>query len=312
MSLGMNLKRWFSFGMVLFLLAGCLESPYAVHPLKDEDASLRPLSERPRLALVLGGGGSRGLAHVGVLEVLEQAHVPVDLIVATSAGGIVGALYANYPNAQHVKTQLLHLKRPDFVQVNLWRARFGLADGKSLVKFLEHRLKDKQFHQLQIPLVVVATDLNSGERVCFQEGDVVPAVHASCAFPIIFQPVEHQGRVLVDGGVVAPVPVEVARELGAEVVIAVNVSQSLPNHLPTNLFGVAKRSIEITYFKQSQASLRHADVVISPELGDMGIFDDDANTLSYEAGKKAAENALPAIIDITSAEASVDQHEGAH
>jgi NTE family protein len=248
-----------------------------------------------RVALVLGGGGARGLAHIGVLEELEKAGVVVDLVVGCSAGSIVGALYADCNDASLVHLRFDRLKRRDLVDVNLLRGWRGLASGKALCRFLRKNLQVKNIEDLRIPLLVVATDLQSGERVVFDKGPITPAVQASSAYPFVFQPVAYEGKMLVDGGVVEPIPVSLAKYYSPQLIIAVDVGLPLADAPPSNLFGVMQRSVEITYARQSQSCVRDADVVIQPDLGDMGLFDEDHNQFAYEQGREATRAVLPEI-----------------
>lgn len=259
-----------------------------------------PIPECPRpscvrVALVLGGGGARGMAHVGVLEEFEQAGIPIDAIIGCSAGSIVGALYADHPNACYVRQVLEPLRVWDILDIKVFSARYGLVQGQSLRRFLTKNLCSRHFCQLQIPLYVVATDVYAGRLVSISTGPVIPAVHASAAVPFVFAPVLLHGRVLVDGGVADPIPVAVAKKLDADVIVAVDLSELLPKSCPTNLFGIASRSAEIKFLLQSESCVRDADVIIRPELGDIGMFDDKNNEAAYEAGRQAAREALPEI-----------------
>lgn len=249
------------------------------------------------VALVLGGGGARGMFHVGVLEVLQEAKIPIDLIVGCSAGSVVGALYADMPDGQYVKDLLIALKCKDLLEINLWNCRYGLCKGKSLVRFLSSKLNVKNFEDLRIPFVAVATDLNCGEIVELGSGPIVPAVLASCAVPFFFNPVKLYGRILVDGGVLDPNPVQTALKYSPRMIIAVDLGELLPVTNPNNLFNVAARSAEIIHLNQSRRCLFGANVVIRPSLNPIGMFDDRHTCALYENGKKAARDVLPDILD---------------
>lgn len=251
-----------------------------------------------RLALVLGGGGARGLAHVGVLEEFEQAGIPIDMIVGCSAGSIVGALYADNPNARCIKHRLEPLKKWDILDIDILSARYGFVQGYSLRRFLKKNLTSRYFCELKIPLYIVATDLYACELVCMGTGPIIPAVHASCAVPFVFSPVFLYGRVLVDGGVADPIPVCIAKKFGADIIVAVDLSELLPKTCPTNLFGVASRAAEIKFLLQSESCVKEADVIIRPDLGDMGMFDDHNHKRMYEAGRQAARHAIPQILEL--------------
>jgi NTE family protein len=250
------------------------------------------------VAIVLGGGGFKGISHVGVLKELEDANIPIDLIVGCSAGSVVGALYADHPDASYVKEILAPLKAWDILDINIFRCRYGLVRGASLVRFLNRHLAAHCFEDLQIPLCIVATDLIEGTLVSLSSGSIASAVHASSAVPFLFSPVYLHQRWLVDGGVIDPVPVRVAKEHGATIVIAVDLSSLLPKTCPCNLFGVATRSAEIALLLQSEHSVEGAEIVIRPALRSGGIFDDRNQEKAYEAGREAARDALPQIMDL--------------
>jgi NTE family protein len=285
-------RIWF---LIFFVLLGC-QTKYEVCENPPPIPLCMPC-EKVRVAVVLGGGGARGLAHVGVLEELEKAGISIDVIIGCSAGSIVGALYADCPNAAYVRQLLQPLRKWDVLDINILKARYGLVQGHSLRRFLRKNLKARCFEDLQIPLYVVATDLYSGDLVCIGSGPIIPAVHASSAVPFVFAPVLHYGRVLVDGGVVDPVPVAIAKQLGAQLIIAIDLCELLPKTCPTNLFGVATKCAEIKFAKQSESCVQGANIVIRPELKEVGMFDDDHHDLVYRAGCEACRNALPNILE---------------
>lgn len=287
-----------SYVMLFVFVVGCDTK----HDFPDNPCPIPSIAhpECARVALVLGGGGTRGVAHVGVLAEFEKAGIPIDIIVGCSAGSIVGALYADYPNAAHVKRLLIPLRTWDILDVNLLYWRYGFVQGRALTSFLKSNLRSRYFEQLQIPLYVVATDVLAGELVSMNSGLIIPAVRASSSVPLVFPPVLLYERWLVDGGVADPVPVATAKETGAAIVIAVDLSTLLPKTCPTNLFGVASRSAEIKFLLQSESCVNGADVVIRPDLGNMGIFDDKNQEYVYEAGAQAARKAIPKIIELLS------------
>lgn len=258
----------------------------------------REIKKPVKVALVLGSGGARGIAHVGVLEELEKANIPIDLIIGCSAGSIVGALYADSKCTENLKEVFLTLKTNYLIDFNLCAARYGLCQGRSLRWFLEENLDAENFEDLKLPFFAVTTDLYSGELVPIGGGPIVPAVEASSSIPFIFAPVSLHGRVFVDGGVVDPCPVRVAKHFEPDIIIAVELCNLLPPRFPTNLFGVATRSMEIVFLWQSEDCIRNADVVISPECGDIGCFDDKYHEEIYQAGRKAAIEMIPKIKEL--------------
>lgn len=290
--------NFLSFWVSALLLSGCKvgfdlpENPPPIPQCSPPDCV--------RVALVLGGGGAKGMSHVGVLAEFEKAGIPIDMIVGCSAGGIVGALYADCPNAYYIKQILEPLRTWDILDIHIYFGRYGLVQGGALRRFLKRHLSCTCFEDLQIPFCVVATDLLAGEIVCLNSGPLVPAIHASAAVPFFFSPVYLYKRWLVDGGVADPVPVQTAKKTGAAVVVAVDLSGLLEETCPTNLFGVAIRSAEIKFLLQSESCVKGADVVIRPELGDMDLFDDKNPEHVYEAGCKAAKEAIPKILELLS------------
>lgn len=280
--------------LVLTLFQGCAPHHYLPKPVQDPLPSFY-VPEKIRVALVLGSGGVRGMAHVGVIEELVANGIPIDLIVGCSAGSIVGAFYAEDPDIERVKKAVWQLRANSILDLDICHCRYGLSQGNSLYHVLDKCLNAEKFEQLKIPLVVVASDLHTGELVVIGGGDLVEAVRASCSIPLVFVPCEYKGRVLVDGGVVNPVPVKVARDLGADVIIAVDLCELLDKTFPTNLLQIASRSAEIAFMWQNQSCSRGSDVVIRPKTCGVGAFNDSMKMQIYEAGKRAAREQIPRI-----------------
>ena len=248
---------------------------------------------RPRVGLALSGGFARGIAHIGVLKVLEQSRIPIDCIAGTSVGALVGAAYASGMPLEEIQRQAAQTQFKDFGR---WTFSWlGLATNQRLEGYLKRYPEMTQFEQMKIPLAIVATDLTTGEAVAFTQGPVGPALRASCAYPGLFLPVEHQGRTLVDGFLAAPVPVDAARQLGADVVIAVHLEPGSIEK-PRNMVDVIGRSFSII---QQYAHLdwrSKADVVIEPDVQDF-VWDDFGKTSEMiAAGETAARAALPTIL----------------
>lgn len=249
----------------------------------------------PRLGLALGGGAARCLAHIGVLQVLRENQVPVHLIAGTSGGALVGALYAAGLDLKWIEELAVRINWRHLVRLNL--RRDGLLDTEGLERFVATLIKDQTFDQLRVPLTCVAVDLTSGEEVILGDGRVAPAVRASASIPGIFLPVRYHDRVLVDGGVRNNVPANVARSMGADVVVAVDVS-SRDKRLgepPKNLVQVFMASYDIMQEAQTTRVLQDADVVLRPDLAQMSGFDLDHVREYVEVGRVAALEALPQI-----------------
>jgi NTE family protein len=252
------------------------------------------MSSRAGIGLALGGGFARGFAHLGVLEVLEENHIPISHIAGTSVGSILGAAYASGAPLRRIIETCRTLRFRDIAR---WRvSRLGLASNQRLANLIERVSDSRHFEDLRIPLAVVATDLTSGEPVVFTQGNLVDAIRASCAFPGLFEPVQIGTRCLADGGLVAPVPTHAARELGASVVIGVSVGiQDGHRGAPTNIFQVVSRAVNAAQKHQLEIWERYADLVLRPDVQSLAWDDFDRADEAIAAGAAAARRALPRI-----------------
>ncbi len=285
----------------LILMMGCATTPRSDFILLPDHLPAAPQLKDVQVAVVLSGGGARGLAHAGVLEVLEKHHIPIDVIVGSSAGSMIGAIYADDPNATRVRKKIIALNKWDlldpswFDSIKMFWHLNGPVQGHALKRFVQDNIRAKDFAQLQIPLVVVTTDVDKGEAFVIRSGPLAPALHASSAIPMLFRPVKLYGRTLVDGGVASPVPVEIAKQFSPKIIIAVDIGTS-PDYGPvTSVYQLASRSLHISYFKLSKWQTAQADIVIHPDIDQYGMFDDHANEALYEEGRKAALKAIPEI-----------------
>lgn len=278
---------------LIVLLPGCAPLDFSEEPCYKCPL---PKMDRVKVALVLGGGGAKGMAHVGVMEELFKVGIKPDLIVGCSAGAVVGGLYADQPDIVRLKNLFMEKRREHLLNISLSFLPFGLSDGNALQKFLQHNLKAKRFEDLKIPFVAVATNLQYGDLVPFGTGPLEPAIRASSSFPGMFLPVLIQGQYFVDGGVTDNVPAEIARRFGAEYVIAVELDPDLSVDAPTNVLSVVTRSLEIGLRHQGIHSRKYASYVIKVPLTDIGTFDDGMNEIAYEKGRVAGRLAAPKII----------------
>lgn len=265
-------------------------------PALTESQTSQFVPQKPtRIILVLGGGGSRGIAHLGAIQALEKAGVRPDLIIGCSAGAIVGAFYADNPDLIGTEKLFLNLKRADLLDTNYFNFRSGLVEGKKIQNFIQKNLHAQTFEDLKIPFIVVATDLFSGESVELSCGPLPSAINASCAFPGIFKPVFLNNRYLIDGGVASPLPIEIAKRYQPDLIIAIDVSENLPTSKPSHFLGIAKRSLEIAYQKLVAHSLEKADIAIKMSFQDIGMFTDEFNQQMYQEGHLQAVKMLPHI-----------------
>lgn len=246
-----------------------------------------------RIALVLGAGASKGFAHIGVLKILETSRVPIHLIVGTSVGSFVGSLYANGYDAYALQKIALSLERSDIAELTI--PDNGFLKGERLRDYINSKLQHAPAGKPKIPFYAVATDIKSGESVVFKTGNIGMAVQASCAIPGVFQPARFSGASYVDGGVVKPLPVDVARLYGADIVIAVDISSGIDTVVPTSTMETILKSIQIMYSKMSQPSISQADVVIKPIVSFVGSADFSRRNEAVMEGEKAALAAMPQI-----------------
>ena len=262
--------------------------------LEKVDPGTGKLSPGPGVGLALGGGFARGFAHLGVLKVLEQHHIRVSQIAGSSVGSILGAAYASGTPLERI---IAACRTVRFRDIARWRvSRLGLASNQRLGALIERVFGSRQFEDLQIPLAVVATDLCSGEPVVFTQGNLVDAIRASCAFPGLFEPVEIGTRCLADGGLVAQVPTEAARGIGAQTVIGVSVgSEDGRRGVPTNIFQVVSRAVGAAQKHQLELWERQADLVLRPDVQSLAWDDFARADEAMEAGATAARRALPRI-----------------
>jgi len=234
---------------------------------------------KKRVGLALGGGAARGLAHIGVLSVLEKEGISIDMIAGTSMGALIGALYAQGKNADQMKDLAMELgsKRFSFL-VDPALPKTGLIRGRRIRNVLKSIMGNVEFGDLRLPFACVATDIRTGEEVVIKQGLVREGVMASSSIPIMFTAVKWKSKYLVDGGLVNPVPASVLREMGADFIIAVNVEPSISDRLhhvdkEPNIFNIIMQTLYIAVYQSLKASLGEADVVIEPQVASVGHFD---------------------------------------
>jgi NTE family protein len=290
-----------AFGAVTLVLAAAGCAPPDVPHVKTEVL--------PRVGIALGGGGARGFAEIGVLRVLEQERIPVSAVAGTSVGALVGALYADTGRVLDAEFHAVALQESDIFDYAISSVLSGgLIQGERLEDFLRTRLRNNQIQQMPVPFAAVAVDLRTGQSMIFTHGPIAPAVHASAAIPGVFVPVTIDGRTYVDGGVVDPVPADAARQLGAQVVIAVAIPPDIPDETPTNPLVIAYRAVTIMASQIGNLRAREADIVIRPEVGDVAFDDFSQKKRLIESGEVAARAALPQIREVIQAKT---RHEGA-
>ena len=230
-----------------------------------------PAPKPAKIAVVLGAGASKGFAHVGVLKILDLNKIPIHMVVGTSVGSFVGSLYAYGYSPYELQAIAFALQKDDVADYII--PDNGFIKGEKLETFVNKKVKYTPIDKFKIPFYAVTTNIQTGEETAFIRGDAGKSVRASCSIPGIFQPAIISGRMYVDGGVVSPLAVDVARRNGADVVIAVDISSSLPSSAPAGTIETIMQAIDIMYSKIAAIQIKNADVVIKPKVGYIGSSD---------------------------------------
>lgn len=293
----MSLYRACAVAAIALLLAACQTAPVAPPrvvappPVVAAPAPVPP--QPPRIGLALGGGAARGFAHIGVIQVLEEHGIQPALVVGTSAGSLVAALYASGLDGRQLARLALEM---DEGAITDWAfPGRGVIRGEALARWVRQHTRGRSIEQMPLSLGIVAADLDTGRAVLFRRGDPGTAVRASSAVPAVFQPVKIGEREYVDGGLVAPVPVRHAREMGAELVIAVDIATPPDGHPTGDPVSLLLQTFNIMGAAISRFELREADVVLRPALAGVGSADFAARQRAIEAGREAALAQLPFI-----------------
>jgi NTE family protein len=267
------------------------------------------ITPKKKVGLALSGGAARGLAHVGVLQVLQKEGIPIDMIAGTSSGAVIGAAYAWSQDTTRMIRDALDAnwkRMAPLIDPSLPRS--GFIKGKKVRDLISTYVGGEvDFKDLKIPFACVTTDIDTGEEVVIDSGSVPDALRATISIPGVFTIVKHKGRFVVDGGLTTPVPVEVVRRMGADFIIAVNVTpdvtgrmgkayrQRVETHKAPNIFQVMMQSIYITTYAVAQHALENADIVIEPDLAQIGAGDFNKVPEMIIRGREAAQKAIPEI-----------------
>jgi NTE family protein len=248
----------------------------------------------PAIGVALGGGFARGIAHIGVLKVLEEEGIPVRMIAGTSVGALIGAVYCSGLTIAELEEVCRRVRFTTFARWTL--SRYGFASNDRMVAFLKSTLKTQKFEELRIPLAVTATDFNTGAGAVFRTGSLIDPVRASCAYPGMFLPVEIRGRWLVDGMLAHPVPTRPLRDMGAQRVLAVHLKgQWSKGTAPRHLFDVIGQSFAIAQDMMSPVWRREADLVIEPDVAGFDYDDFKRAGELIRVGEVAMRRALPEV-----------------
>jgi len=215
----------------------------------------KPIKKAPKVALVLGGGSAKGFAHIGVIRVLEQEKIPIHMILGTSAGSLIGGLYAANPDSFQLEWLAFQIERNDILDFSLIYSKMGPVQGVKLESFVERTVKTKRIEDTKIPFFPIATDLNTGETVILEKGSLARAIRASSAIPGVFVPVNFGNRLLVDGGVTNNLACDIAKSKGADIVIAVNLLKEIKDYTIDSVIDIIGQSINIMMHQKSNMQM---------------------------------------------------------
>ncbi|HSC80699.1 MAG TPA: patatin-like phospholipase family protein [Chitinolyticbacter sp.] len=275
-------------------LAACTTTPSETQSAtQPTPAPLPKPLPQLKVGIALGGGAAKGFAHIGVIKMLEANGIKPVVVSGTSAGSVVGALYASGFDAFQLQEQSFSLDESKIRDMSLLSG--GLVKGQKLQDYVNELVKQKPMEKFAKPFAAVTTELETGRRTVFVKGNAGMAVRASSSIPGVFEPVLINGKRYVDGGVVSPVPVDAARQLGADFVIAVDISSKATGTAPSNMLGIVNQAIMIMGQKLGEQELARAEVVIRPRVGKIGPTDFDQRNIAILEGEKAALALLPLI-----------------
>lgn len=300
-------KRW-SFFIALVFVGSNLYAAGPAGPVANEDEFLlsqlwetfRSANPKQKVGLALGGGGARGLAHIGVLKALEEEDVPVHMIAGTSVGALIGALYSagtTTGEMEEMSSEIGWSALTNYSRLTLFRLLVSerQLSTSNMEIYLRKHMGERRFDQLRIPFACIATDLQTGERVVFREGSVALAARASATIPGLFEPVLFRHRYLVDGGLVSNIPTDLVKRMGADTILAVDVTADFSKFQPRNILAILNQAIYIQSESMSKDELSHADIVIRPQLGDISAIDLTRSAESIDSGTLSTRAMVPQI-----------------
>jgi NTE family protein len=301
MPLSLHSMKLFILSLCIVFLSACSSSPTQPKSAVNDGLPV-PLAVpvpvvkiAPRIGLALGGGAARGFAHIGVIQVLEEASIRPSVVTGTSAGSLVAAIYASGKTGAQLQQVAETMEEAAITDWTLPLFSRGMLRGEALARYVNTQVRSRLIEDMPLPLGIVATDLNSGQSVVFQRGDTGTAVRASSAVPAVFQPVQIAGREYVDGGLASPVPVRAARSMGAELVIAIDISSAPEGNLAGGTLEILLQTFAIMGKSINTFELKDADVVVRPALQGVSSADFSARKRSIEAGRQAMLLALPQL-----------------
>ena len=281
------LKHATLLSLVTLALSGCDKNT------KTPTQTTSVQAREPVIALALGGGGAKGFAHIGVIKVLESHGIKPKIVTGTSAGSFVGSIYASGKTPFQLQQIAFSVKESDIRDLTLNRQ--GVVLGQKLQDYVNRQIANKPIEQFPIRFAAVATRLDNGKRADFIKGNAGQAVRASCSIPNVFVPATIGGTKYVDGGLVSPIPVQTAKDMGADIVIAVDISARPVGDKPLSMFGLLDQTINIMGQQSINSELNKANIVIQPQVGHLGTLDLKASNEAILQGEKSAQLKIKSI-----------------
>ncbi len=282
----MNFRLLGLYGLIGLSLAAC--SPVQ----KTSTSSNMSKAREPVIALALGGGGAKGFAHVGVIKILESHGIKPKIVTGTSAGSFVGSLYASGKTPYQLQDLAIKLKESDLRDLTFNSQ--GIVQGQKLQDYVNREIANRPIEKFPIRFAAIATRLDNGQKTIFIKGNAGQAVRASCSIPNVFVPTVIGGVKYVDGGLVSPIPVSSAKQMGADIVIAVDIS-ARPTGKATSMLGLLDQTLNIMGQQAINQELQQATVVIQPSVGNLGPLDLSGSQQAILAGEQATQSKLPQI-----------------
>lgn len=260
-------------------------------------------TKRAKIGLALGSGGARGLTHIGVIKVLEENNIPIDIIAGSSIGALIGGVYAMNRDIGQLEKKAIAADWKFIMSLIDPTLQEGFLGGDKVKKFIESYTGEAGFDDLKIPLSVIATDMETGEAVVINSGKVAEAIRASISIPLVFKPITLNNRLLADGGMSLPVPVSVAKKMGADIIIAVNLDGDCFTYKSSgktklSLSKIARNSVNIMRYHLASSNVIDADIVISPKIGNVEILEFLEGEKAIKSGEEATKLILPRLKEL--------------
>lgn len=254
---------------------------------------------RKKVGLVLGSGGARGFCHLGVLQVFEENNIPIDFVSGCSMGSIVGGCYCAGVPLEKLCAVAAKITQTIVYDLSISLSKFGLAKGRRAINVIKPLIGDKTIEDCEIPFRATATDVKSGKLKVFDSGKLIDAMRASMSIPVAFHAVSTENEMLVDGGVLERIPIDCCKEMGPDVIIAVDaIGPPTEDYKPEGILGMMERCISLADWRNCSENVKKADLVIVPDQGNRTTYKFKDNAYSIECGRKAAEEMLPQILEV--------------